>query len=42
MTQHQKFLKRLMGGAADAGISFQAKPYQVKQVRNLIRKYRLE
>jgi hypothetical protein len=81
MTQHQKFLKRLMGGAADADISFselctfmnrlgfeerisgshhiftkegveeilnlqpkgaQAKPYQVKQVRNLIRKYRLE
>jgi hypothetical protein len=22
MTQHQKFLKRLMGGAADADISF--------------------
>ena len=81
MTQHSKFLKRLMDGAADKDISFselcallnrlgfderirgdhhiftregieeilnlqpvgaQAKPYQVKQVRNLIRKYRLE
>ena len=79
--QHQKFLKRLMGGAADADISFselcafknrlgfderissshhiftkegveeilnlqpkgaQVKPYQVKQVRNIIRKYRLD
>ena len=81
MTQHEKFLKRLMDGAADKDISFSelcallnrlgfderirgdhhiftregieeilnlqpvgahAKPYQVKQVRNLIRKYRLE
>lgn len=81
MTQHEKFLKRLMDGASDADISFSelcaflnrlgfeerirgdhyifskegleeiinlqpkglhAKPYQVKQVRSLIRKYRLE
>lgn len=81
MTQHEKFLKRLMDGAADKDISFSdlcillrrlgfeerirgdhhiffkesveeilnlqpkrglAKPYQVKQVRNLIRKYRLD
>jgi hypothetical protein len=81
MTQHKKFLKRLMDGAADKDISFSelcallnhlgfderirgdhhiftkegveeilnlqpngapAKPYQVKQVRKLIRKYRLE
>ena len=81
MTHYEKFLKRLMDGAADKDISFselctllhrlgfderirgdhhiffkegvdeilnlqprgvQAKPYQVKQVRNLIRKYHLE
>jgi hypothetical protein len=81
MTQHEKFLKRLMDGATDKDISFSelcaflrrlgfeerirgdhhifiresveeilnlqpkkglAKPYQVKQVRNLIRKYRLD
>jgi len=80
MTQQEKFLKRLMDGAADKDIPFselctfltslgfevrvrgdhhifsmegieeilnlqpngmKAKPYQVKQVRNLIRKYRL-
>ncbi|MBU4224879.1 MAG: type II toxin-antitoxin system HicA family toxin [Chloroflexi bacterium] len=81
MTKHEKFLKRLMSGQADAEINFgelcslldhlgfqvrirgshhifskdgiaeiinlqpakaKVKPYQVKQVRNLLRKYRLD
>jgi hypothetical protein len=43
MGRHEKLLLKILSGTSDANIPFdgnKAKPYQVKQVRNIIVKYK--